>query len=421
MGSPLMRTSLGLRLPGELDFTAARGQGPYLYATNGKTYLDFVMGYGPLVLGHAHPAVVEAITTQAAKGAHFYAPNEPAGALAEKIAELVPTAERVQFAGSGAEATFYALRLARAFTGRERILKFEGAYHGHHDYALHAYRRPAPSGSPFAPAESAGVPEAISETVLVAPFNALESARRTVEQHGPVAAILVEPVQRAILPAPGFLAGLRQLCDETGSLLVFDEVVTGFRLDLGGAQQKFGVLPDLTVLGKALGGGLPIAALTGRNQILELTSAVPSDPDRAVHLSGTLNGNPLSCAAGLATLQEMERQEGCAKLEALGNELISGLIAIGDQLSIPLQVIGPPSFPEMVFGAVQVVDQRTYLECDRKAAVAFGLELIRQGVYVRPAGKWFMSVAHERRHIDQLLEAAATAARTVRDTGVLEA
>lgn len=420
MGRALMGSSLGIRLPAELDFTAAYGEGPRLHATNGKSYLDFVMGYGPLVLGHAHPEVVEAVAAQMAKGAHFYAANEPARLLAEKIVELVPSAQRVQFAGSGAEATFYALRLARAYTGRERVLKFEGAYHGHHDYALYAYRRRDPNAGPFAPPESAGIPEAVSRTVLAAPFNDLERTRQIVQEHGPVAAIIVEPVQRAILPVPGFLQGLRELCDSIGCMLVFDEVVTGFRMALGGAQQAFGVQPDLTVLGKALGGGLPLAAVTGREEVLQLSSASATDPDRAVHMSGTMNGNPLSCAAGLATLQVLERERGCEKMEALGRELIDGLSAIGTELGIPIQVIGPPSFPEPIFGEGEVLDQRTYLECNRQAATAFGLEVIRQGVYARPAGRWFLSAAHERRHIDQLLEACTRAAATVRDSGVLE-
>lgn len=418
MGPALVGSSLGIRLPPELRFTASRGLGPLLYGTNGNTYLDFVMGYGPLVLGHAHPIVVEAVASQMAKGAHFYAPNEPASALAERIVDLVPTAERVQFAGSGAEATFYALRLARAFTGRDRILKFEGAYHGHHDYALHAYRRPAPTSSPFVSAESAGIPEAVSKTVLVAPFNDLASTRRIVEKHGPIAAILVEPVQRAIMPRPGFLSGLRDLCDATDSLLIFDEIVTGFRMSLGGAQQQFGVRPDLTVLGKALGGGLPIAAITGRAELIDLSSAERKDPDRAVHLSGTLNGNPLSAAAGLATLQVLESQRGCEKMQALGRQLIDGLSAIGGRLGVPLQLIGPPSFPEPIFGDTPVIDQQTYLAGNRKAAEAFGLELIRQGIYVRPGGKWFLSAVHESHHIERALEACANAMETVRDAGV---
>ncbi|MFV2044713.1 MAG: aspartate aminotransferase family protein, partial [Anaerolineales bacterium] len=273
MGPALVGTSMGIQLPQDLAFIATHGLGPHLYGANGKTYLDLVMGYGPLVLGHAHPIVVEAVASQMARGPHFYAPNQPASALAERIGEFIPTAERVQFTGSGAEATFYALRLARAFSGRDRILKFEGAYHGHHDYALHAYRRRDTSSLPFASAESAGIPKAISETVLVAPFNDLEATRRIVAEHGPVAAILVEPVQRAIMPVPGFLEGLRELCDATDSLLLFDEIVTGFRLALGGAQQAFGVRPDLTMLGKALGGGLPIAAVVGRQDIIDLSSA----------------------------------------------------------------------------------------------------------------------------------------------------
>ncbi len=420
MSPALMGSSLGIRLPKELRFTASHGQGPYLYTTDGRTYLDLVMGYGPLVLGHAHPAVVDAVRAQMTKGAHFYAPNEPAIELAAKIRELVPTAERVQFAGSGAEATFYALRLARAFTGRERVLKFEGAYHGHHDYALHAYRRSAADAGPFVSAESAGIPPAVSRTVLVAPFNDLETTRRIVHEHGPVAAILVEPVQRAIMPAPGFLHGLRELCDASGSLLVFDEVVTGFRLALGGAQQQFDVRADVTVLGKALGGGLPLAAVTGREDILALTSANNPDPARAVHMSGTLNGNPLCSVAGLATLQVLEKERGCETIAARGIGLTEGLTEIGSRLGIPLQVIGPPSFPEPIFGEIKVVDQRTYLACDHQAGSAFGLELIRQGIYVRPGGRWFLSVAHDRSHIEQLLEACDNAATAVRDSGMLD-
>lgn len=420
VGPALVVSSLGIDLPDDIAFIADKGRGVLLFASNGKEYLDYVMGYGPLILGHSHPEVLEAVSAQLSKGAHFYAPSHPAMILAERIVELVPSAEMVQFAGSGAEATFYALRLARAYTGRTKILKFEGAYHGHHDYAMHGFRPRNRVTYPFVSPDSAGIPAEISKTVLVAPFNDLEKTSRLIEQYGPIAAVIVEPVQRAIMPVAGFLEGLRKLCEETGALLVFDEVVTGFRLSLGGAQEAFGVIPDLTVLGKALGGGFPIAALTGPREIIELSSSDPPDPARAIHLSGTLNGNPLSAVAGLATLEVLEREKGCNRMATAGNDLKEGLLDLGVKLGIPLQIIGPPSLPEPIFGEGQIRDQRSYLSTNREGAKAFGMELIRQGVYVKPGGKWFLSAVHENRHIDQTLEAAERALVTVRDAGLFE-
>lgn len=260
------------KLPDEVSFIASRGEGARLWTTDGRSLIDFVLGSGPMIVGHAHPRVVDAIKTQAMRGTTFYAMNEVAPRLAARIAQFVPCGEAVKFVSDGAEATFYALRFARAFTGRTLILKFEGAYHGHNDYGLHGLKATRYSNYPVAVPNSAGIPAAVSSTVLVAPYNDLDTLEKLIEPVAKdLAAIIVEPVQRSIPPKPGFLAGLRQICDRTGTLLIFDEVVTGFRLALGGGQEVFGVKPDLCTLGKVIGGGLPLAAIAGRRDVIELS------------------------------------------------------------------------------------------------------------------------------------------------------
>src|SRR5262249_30112284 len=239
--------------------------------------------------------------------------------FAAGIAALVGCAQGVKLGGDGAEATFYALRLARAFTGRDLVLKFEGAYHGHHDYALHGLKPTRDANYPLAQPDSAGIPAGVSSTVLIAPYNDLDTTMQLVEPVADrLAAIIGEPVQRSLMPKAGFLAGLRALCDRTGALLVFDEVVTGFRLALGGAQEVFGVEPDVCSLGKVIGGGLSLAAVAGRRDVLELT--VPNRPNdgRSVYMSGTLNGNPPAAAAGLAPLDVLAEEDGAAPVRATG-------------------------------------------------------------------------------------------------------
>jgi len=408
------------KLPDDLAFVAAKGEGATIWSTDGRAFLDYVLASGPMVLGHAHPRVVEAVREQAARGTSFYTMNEPAIELAAEVHRLIPCAKAVKFVGDGAEATFYCLRLARAFTGREKILKFEGAYHGHHDYALHGLKPSGAADYPAAQPDSAGIPNAVTGTVLVAPFNNLEIARQLVAEHGSeLAAVIVEPIQRALLPRPGFLEGLRKLCDECGALLVFDEVVTGFRVALGGAQQLYGVTPDLCSLGKIVGGGLPLAAVAGRRDVIELSS--PDAPaDRAVYLSGTLNGNPLAAAAGLATLRVLSELDGPGRLDHIGTLLADGFRDTANRLSIPLQVIGPPAFPEPIFGVGEVRDYRSYSATNRRAAQQFGLELVRRGVFVHPAAKMYVSTAHTEGLIDQTLEIAYDAMTAVRDQGLIQ-
>jgi len=405
--------------PPDLAFVATHGAGARMWSTDGREFVDYVLGSGPLVLGHAHPRVVEAIQRQALAGTHFYSMNEPALRLASRIVEHVPCAEAVKFVGDGAQATFYALRLARAFTGRTKIVKFEGAYHGHHDYVQHGLSAGDGANTVERKANSAGIPPELSKTVLVVPFNDLEAVTRLMEVEGPdVAAILIEPIQRAIMPEPGFLAGLRALCDRTGALLIFDEVVSGFRLALGGAQEAFGVTPDLCALGKIIGGGLPMAAVAGRRDVLELSLPGRRDDGRSIYLSGTLNGNPLSAAAGLAMTDVLIEENGPAKLHAIGAAIAEQLRDCARRLSIPFTMIGAPAYAAPVFVEHPVRDFASYARSSQGAARQFCLEMMKRGVYVH--SKWYVSTVHTEDDIAKTRAAAFEAMRAVRDAGLLQ-
>jgi glutamate-1-semialdehyde 2,1-aminomutase len=406
--------------PEECAFVAVRGQGAYLWSTDGRKFVDHVLGSGPMVLGHAHPRVVAAIAEQAGRGTQYFVLNEPALRLAHRISELVPCARALKFLADGSQATFYCMRLARAFTRRTKILKFEGGFHGHHDYAQHGMVA-RKSNDPYSAANSAGIPREISGTVLVAPYNDIEATREIMSAHGPdIAAIIVEPIQRTLMPRPGFLAGLRQLCEENGSLLVFDEVVTGFRLAIGGAQEKYGIIPDLCALGKIVGGGLPLAAVAGRADIIELT--VPERPDdgRSVYVQGTLNGNPLAAAAGLATIEVMVEEDGPGKLETIGMTCARELVAEAARLSIPFQMIGPPCCCEPIFSDIDVYDLASYSAANRRAAKQFGHELMRRGVFCHPGSKLYFSLAHGKAELDYTCSMASQAMRSIRDSGYLQ-
>jgi glutamate-1-semialdehyde 2,1-aminomutase len=409
------------KLPDEVAFVADRGEGSNLWTTDGRRLIDFVLGSGPMMIGHAHPRVVSAIQEQAVRGTTFYAMNDVAPRLAARIADMVPCAEAVKFVGDGAEATFYSLRLARAFTGRDLVLKFEGAYHGHHDYALHGLNPPHATNYQLARPDSAGIPGEVSSTMLVAPYNDLEITTQLIEPVADrLAAIIVEPVQRSLLPRPGFLAGLRTLCSRSGALLVFDEVVTGFRLALGGAQEAFGVEPDLCSLGKVIGGGLPLAAIVGRRDVLELTVPNRTEDGRSVYMSGTLNGNAIAAAAGLATLDVIAEENGPARLIEIGSALVRGFQDCAYRLSVPLQMIGPPAFADPVFGDGEIHDYRSYAATNRAAAKQFGIELLKRDIFVHPASKIYISTAHSDDQVEVACNVAYEAMRSIRDRGLLE-
>ncbi|MDA0991460.1 MAG: aminotransferase class III-fold pyridoxal phosphate-dependent enzyme, partial [Verrucomicrobia bacterium] len=298
------------RLPDDRAIVFSRGRGAHLFDVADREFIDFTCGGGALLLGYDHPEIIAAVKQQIHKASHFLGiSNVPAIEFAAELLEVIPCADLIRYTSSGAEATFMAMRLARAFSRREKVLKFEGAYHGHHDYSMWSYSPSDAVEYPQPVVDTAGVPGCIADTVLIAPYNDLDTTAKIVRgEANALAAIIVEPVQRLVGPRPGFLEGLRALADEVNVVLIFDEAVTGFRHALGGAQQRFGVIPDLACYGKSLGGGLPMAAVAGRRDIMELCDprVKGSDP-RAVYFSGTSFGNPVACAAGRAMLGVLKR------------------------------------------------------------------------------------------------------------------
>src|SRR5690625_2338726 len=308
-----------------------RGEGPYLFDVDGRRYVDYVNTWGPAVLGHAHPEVVAAVQKAAASGLSFGAPTEVETRMAETVRELLPSVERVRMVNSGTEATMSALRVARGYTGRDKILKFEGCYHGHADPLLVK----AGSGAlTLGVPSSAGVPAAATADTLTATFNDLASVEAAFTQNeGQIAAVIVEPVagnMNCIPPRQGFLEGLRELCDQHGAVLIFDEVMTGFRVALGGAQQRYGVRPDMTCLGKVIGGGMPVGAFGGRREIMD--QLAPLGP---VYQAGTLSGNPLAMSAGLATLDALRRPGVFEGIEANCERLTTGLADAAAEDGVP--------------------------------------------------------------------------------------
>ena len=338
-------------LPDDVPVTLSRGQGAHVWDVDGREFVDYLMGSGPMLLGHCHPGVMAAVQAQLARGSHFHLNNERAVEFAERVVAAVPCAEAIKFTSSGTEATFYALRLARAATGRQLVLKFEGALHGGHDYAVQSTAPRALSPYPRGVPDSDGIPAGASESVLIGEFNDLAGAQRLVARYGAdLAAIIVEPLQRALRPEPGFLAGLRALAESCGALLIFDEIVTGFRLAWGGAQERYGVIPDLCTLGKAFAGGFPVGAVCGRRDVLDLTQASRRGQAAYAWFGGTFNGNPIGAAAGLAALDALAADGVYDRLHRIGNTLRAELNALGREVGLPVQAIGDGPVSQVFFG-----------------------------------------------------------------------
>jgi glutamate-1-semialdehyde 2,1-aminomutase len=405
-----------MALPPELRLVLVRGQGSKVHDAAGREYLDYMLGSGPLLLGHAHPAVVEAVQRQAALGSTFFALTEPAILLAEQLVQAVPCGEAVRFQTTGSEATFAALRLARAATGRDKVLKFEGGWHGGHDLGQLSGAPATPRPYPEAVPDCDGIPAAACGEVLVAPFNDLATTTQVIEAHASsLAAIIVEPLQRSLQPEPGFLQGLRALSRQHGIVLIFDEIVTGFRLAWGGAQERYGVVPDLACYGKVIGGGYPVSAVVGRRDLLQQADPGQKGRGKYCFLSGTLTGNPIACAAGLATLTVLRRAGAYERLHAAGQRLAQGLRRAGARAGVPLQVLGDGPVLQVYFTGEQPLhNHRDLLRADRGKAVRFGHELIRRGVYCTPGGKLYLSLAHTDQDIDRTVEIAAEALRAVK-------
>ncbi|GAB4213144.1 MAG: glutamate-1-semialdehyde 2,1-aminomutase [Roseiflexaceae bacterium] len=386
-----------------------RGEGAYLYDADGNRYIDYVLSWGPLILGHAHPDVVAAISAQAARGTTFGAPTALESELARLVIELVPSVELVRFVSSGTEAAMSALRLARAYTRREKIIKFAGCYHGHFDGLLvQAGSGVATLGLPDSP----GVPAAVTAGTLTAPYNDLEAVEALLKANPEqVAVIAVEPVvgnAGFIPPQPGFLQGLRRLADEHGALLLFDEVMTGFRVALGGAQERYGVLPDLTCLGKVVGGGLPAAAYGGRREIMQLVA--PAGP---MYQAGTLSGNPLAMVAGIVTLQAIRQPGVFERLSAITARLCGGLTAAAAEADIPLQAGAAGSMWGFFFNDAPVTDYESAKRSDTARYGRFFHAMLERGVYLAPSQfeAAFVSLAHTDDLVEQTIAAAADAMR----------
>ncbi len=386
-----------------LEFVVQRGRGSKIWDVSGREYIDYLLGSGPLVLGHAHPAVVAAVSQQLEDGTTYYMINEPVVRLADEICRAVPCGEQLRFTSTGTEATFFALRAARAYRKRDKVMKFEGGFHGSHDYGLMSSSPKSPKAFPAPTPDSAGIPHVIEGEVLIAPYNDLPTVEALLAVHAEsLAAVIVEPFQRLIPPQPGFLAGLRALTQRHEIPLIFDEVVTGFRFAWGGAQEYYGVTPDLAAFGKIIGGGFPLAAVVGRRDILRaFDPRLEGTPDYLPQI-GTLNGNPVAAVAGLATLGELRTPGAYARLHERGRALRDGLAGLVAKSGLPAQVVGESTVFDIVFTETPVTDYRALLTADGALMKAFNAECLRRGV-IKGAQKIYISLAHTEADVTRTL------------------
>lgn len=396
-------------LPDDTAFVVDRAQGSHLWDVDGREYIDYVIGSGPMLLGHAHPEVVDAVQAQVARGTTFFTLNRQVLELAELMVSAIPCAEQVRFVGSGTEATFHALRIARAATGRDKILKFEGGYHGNHDYSMFGGTPSEPPPYPAALPDSAGIPKALQNTVLIAPFNDAETATGIIADHREeLAAVIVEPFQRSLPPVSGFLASLRETCRRLGVVLIFDEVVTGFRFAWGGAQERYGVTPDMACYGKVIAGGYGGGAIAGTRDLLSY--ADPARKAGGASMTGTLSGNPVSAAAGLATLRVLERERETIYpyVYGYGERLARELVAAFARKGIAVQAPGEGPIFQVFAQSTPIRDYRDTLRADGSVWANFCRAMTRRGVFMN-GGKVYCSAAHTEADLRATLAAAEQA------------
>ena len=370
----------------------AKGEGSHVWDEDGNEYIDYLIGSGPMLLGHGHPEVLEAVFEQLPKGMTFFANNSQGIALADAICQAVACCQQTRFVTSGGEADMYAIRLARAFTEKTKILKFEGGYHGMSAEAQMSLAPAKAVNFPHAVPDSAGIPTSVAEQMLIAPFNDLDAVASLLAEHDDIAAIIVEPLQRIIPPQPGFLAGLRALCDEHHVLLIFDEIVTGFRLAYGGAQEHYGVTPDICTLGKIIGGGFPLAAVGASEDIMRHFDKAIVGADQWLMQLGTLSGNPVASVAGLKTMEILRREGSYQQLRRFGKSLQDMQISALTKAGIAHQLCGDETLFDIFFTDVPCLDYRSANHKRPDQAAAYQAALRQHGV-LKPPSKLYPSLA----------------------------
>ncbi|WP_297767747.1 aminotransferase class III-fold pyridoxal phosphate-dependent enzyme [uncultured Roseovarius sp.] len=396
----------------DASIVIARGEGSRVWDEDGNEYVDYLIGSGPMLLGHGHPEVMEAVLEQLPNGMTFFANNAKGIELAEAIVEAVPCCEQVRFVTSGGEADMYAIRLARAYTGKSKILKFEGGYHG---MSAEAQMSLAPSthvNFPTAVPDSAGIPRGVADEMLISPFNDLEAVASLLSEHKGIAAIIVEPLQRIIPAQPGFLQGLRDLCDKHGVLLIFDEIVTGFRLAYGGAQERYGVTPDICTLGKIIGGGFPLAALGASSEIMAHFDKSVVGAENWLMQLGTLSGNPVASAAGLKTMEVLRRPGQYERLRELGQALMEMQASALTEQGIAHRICGDPTLFDIYFTDADPVDYRSAKHGDPRLNETWNGALRANGVFKSP-GKLYPSLALRTDDLEATRSAFKQAANAV--------
>ena len=384
-----------------------RAKGSKIWDVDRNEYIDYVGSWGPMILGHAHPKVIGALKRVASKGTSFGAPIPLEVDFALRVKKAFPSMELVRMVSSGTEAVMSAIRVARGYTGRDKIIKFEGCYHGHGDSLL---VKAGSGATTFGIPDSLGIPEDLAKHTLTALYNDLESVKALVKQHlGKIACIIVEPIagnMGVVLPERGFLEGLRKVCDEEGIILLFDEVITGFRVAYGGAQELYGIKADLTCLGKIIGGGLPVGAYGGKEKIMERVA-----PLGGVYQAGTLSGNPLAMTAGIETLELLKSRKIYQDLEKKTSYLTENISRVAEEKGIPLSINHTKGMFTLFFTEGPVRDYRTAKMSDTKRFAQFFIEMMEQGIYLPPSQfeAWFISLAHAQKDLDQTIEACEEA------------
>ena len=390
------------------------GDGARVWDSNGKAYIDMTMAWGSVLIGHANPVIREAAFNAAKKGTNFAALNTQMVELGDQIASISPCVEKIRFVASGTEATMLCLRLARSVSGKSKILKFEGAYHGQHPEGIASMVQLNDRTSTKANTSGTGAPW-VKESVVVAPFNDLEATRALIKENtADLAAVIVEPLHRCLKPVDGFLSGLRKITQELGIILVFDEVVTGFRLALGGAQEYYGVKPDLVAYGKALGGGFPIGAFGGSEEIMEGVNESRYSKLNYSWSASTTGGNPVSCAAAMATIKLLSEQQNFEKLHRLGREFRKQLTEILVNNEEPFQVLGDGPLAQVVFTDRTINNSRDWGVADRNKGLLLMLQLIKEGVFLNPMGtKMYLSLSHEAKEMEEFSDKFSSALKSL--------